>query len=253
MESDEQFIRRRYQEILTGKQSEKELQDFLVWKQQVVPLGWDKPGEEGVNEMVGSLRRASGEQSYREQTDIFSQLKKAAGGKTFTYLGRLVTPDMTFEDVLAKIPIGELETAASVGRGLAINAWKRLVPSAPPLPPTKGGGVGQLPIFKAASLAHSSASYLTPQDKGEYDRYSEDPQAYTKDQPGIVKFYFGKAIPEAAQDVSQLIEGKTPDRWTKIKDNLGKLIETVRQHGLGQTLNMLQEQKQSLAAVDQEY
>jgi hypothetical protein len=56
--------------------------------------GWKKPGNEGMSA-------------------VFDSLKRAAGARGFTFLGRPVTKDMTFEDVLKKIPAAELEEAGS--------------------------------------------------------------------------------------------------------------------------------------------
>jgi hypothetical protein len=55
-------------------------------------LGWDKPGEEGMQAM-------------------FESLKVAAGPRGATFLGRPITKDDTLEDVLKRIPAAELEEA----------------------------------------------------------------------------------------------------------------------------------------------
>ena len=89
--------------------------------------------------------------------DIFSQLKAKAKEKDFLFLGRRVTSEMTFQDVLSTIPIGELESAASVGKGLALSAWKRVTPTAPPQLPSRGG-TQQLGLYKFASLLNRAES-----------------------------------------------------------------------------------------------
>jgi hypothetical protein len=54
------------------------------------------------------------DQNQQEMAKIFDQLKRESGGRGFTFLGRAVTKDMTFDDVLKKTPEGELESAGSM-------------------------------------------------------------------------------------------------------------------------------------------
>ena len=54
------------------------------------------------------------DQNQQEMAKIFDQLKRESGARGFTFLGRAVSQDMTFEDVLKKTPEGELESAASM-------------------------------------------------------------------------------------------------------------------------------------------
>jgi hypothetical protein len=130
------------------REKEQELREAAKGKFLEADLGWDKPGREGVDAMVESLKIVTG---HRQQMDVFSQLKQAAGGASFTYLGRVVEPNETFDDVLKRVPIGELETGAAVGKALALDPWKRVVPTAPPQLPGRGGAQ-QLGIYKFASL-----------------------------------------------------------------------------------------------------
>ena len=104
---------------------------------------------------------------------VFSQLKAAAGDRGFTFLGRRVTQDMSFDDVLEKIPVGELETAASVGRALSIQTWKRVVPSAPPRAPGKGGAQ-QISIYKAASLVGAAEAAVKPSQPATQEPTADD-------------------------------------------------------------------------------
>lgn len=49
---------------------------------------------------------------------IFDELRKVKGERGFTFLGRLVTPEMDFAEVLKKIPQQELEEAMITTMGI---------------------------------------------------------------------------------------------------------------------------------------
>jgi hypothetical protein len=91
--------------------------------------------------------------------------KRAAGDRGFTFLGRAVTKDMTFDDVLKKIPAGELEEAGTAIKSIltpgalkpkdAIRATMFLVLANDPL--------GQQPGGMVKFLRRKSQDYLDPQ------------------------------------------------------------------------------------------
>ena len=170
-------------------------------------LGWTEPGEKGVNEMLQSLRRASGDRAYQEHVDVFSKLKEAAGGKSFTYLGRVVQPTDTFEDVLKKIPVAELETAAGVGRALALNAWKHVVPSAPPLPPRRGGAQ-QLGIYKFSSLIGSAQAAVPHEKEAEAPLWSRDTDGWFVDLKENLRGLIGYVGLFGLKDTLEMIQAK---------------------------------------------
>ena len=88
---------------------------------------------------------------------IFDQLKKQAGDKEFLFLGRRVTQDMTFDDVLNTIPLGELETASTVAKALSARAWSKLI--------TPPKSTGQLPIYRAGALAAQTQGIVKQESK----------------------------------------------------------------------------------------
>jgi len=53
------------------------------------------------------------------QRQAFNELRRTAGDRGFTYLGRIVTKDMTFDECFEKAPIGEVDTGANF-YGLAL-------------------------------------------------------------------------------------------------------------------------------------
>ena len=146
--AEDAAFNRLLEQKIAQREQEQQLRETAKGKFLEASLGWDRPGEEGRKAMVESLKIATG---HRQRADVFSQLKQAAGGASFTYLGRVVEPNETFDDVLKRVPIGELETGAAVGKALALDPWKRVVPTAPPQLPGRGGAQ-QLGIYKFASL-----------------------------------------------------------------------------------------------------
>jgi hypothetical protein len=105
---------------------------------------------------------------------VFDMLKSQAGERGFTFLGRHVTKEMTFEDVLKKTPARELEEGGSAIKALMDPAklgsrFFTQYTSGPLLLATQVLGVDPLidvPGGATKYLRRKSQEYLDPEGKG---------------------------------------------------------------------------------------
>jgi hypothetical protein len=149
----------------------------------------------------------------------FTALKRQAGGKEFTYLGRVVSPGETFEDVIEKIPAGELETGALVARGLST----RLLTE-------RGTLRGRHLLTHLAAQDPQSREALTADTRAELAELGAAIQKGFESQPELIKRVVRLLIGSGAtvyEDLQHLARGERPPSWSR--GEASTLSERLRQ------------------------